>query len=68
MFNIRDNLMDLQGTSTDNNLTHILVKPSLNRIVQISEMYGVELGYSDNIKVYKDYIDITNGIQQYDIN
>lgn len=67
MFNIRDNLIDLQGSSTQINLTGKMVPSSLNRIIQLSQAYGTQLGYNDNVPVYKDYISVTSGKQDYDL-
>ncbi len=40
MFNIRDNIIDLQGNLTTDDISGQLVKTSLNRIIQLSEIYG----------------------------
>ena len=41
-FNIKDNLLSLQGQSTSSNLTHKRVTPNLGRSVFLSQAYGTE--------------------------
>ncbi len=67
MFNIRDNIIDLQGNLTTDDISGQLVKTSLNRIIQLSEIYGSQLGYNDHIPIYKDYIEVKAGKQDYNL-
>ena len=39
-FNIKDNLLHLQGQPTGSNVTHKKVSPTFGRAIQLSEQYG----------------------------
>ena len=41
-FNIRDNLLSLQGQSTSSAITHRKVTPTFGRAIELSEQYGTE--------------------------
>lgn len=68
-FAIRDNLLLLQGSPVDNNLTG---RPlggsySLTQIIAISKTYGTEAGSGGNITYKTASIDVVKGQQVYDI-
>ena len=48
-FNIRENLLSLQGQSTGSNLTHRTVTNSFGRVVTLSEQYGTEAGVGGTV-------------------
>src|SRR6056300_1502784 len=60
-FNIKDNLLSLQGQSTSSNLTHKRVTPNLGRSVFLSQAYGTEAGVGGSV-------DVVSGSQTYDLN
>lgn len=67
-FNIKDNLIDIQGTSTtDVNLTHKQITPSLGPIITISKQYGSEAGSGGNVDWKKGYITTEAGKQKYNL-
>ena len=67
-FNIKDNLLTLQGQSTSSNLTHKRVTPNLGRSVFLSQAYGTEAGVGGLVEVKSGSVDIVSGSQTYDIN
>ena len=67
-FNIKDNLLSLKGQSTGSNLTHKRIKHTMGEQIFISEQYGSEAGVGGTSEVYKDYITLTSGSQDYDLN
>ena len=67
-FNIKDNLLSLQGQSTGSNLTHRPVTNSFGRFITLSEQYGTEAGVGGTVDFKTGSIDITNGTQEYDLN
>jgi hypothetical protein len=67
-FNIRDNMLHLQGQSTGSNLTGKKVTPTLGRTVFLSQQYGTEAGVGGFIDWKKGSIDIASGSQDYDLN
>ena len=67
-FNIKDNLLSLKGNSTGSNLTHKRIKRTMSEQVYITEQYGSEASVGGTTKVYRDYITLTSGSQDYDLN
>ena len=67
-FNIKDNLLSLQGQSTSSNLTHKRVTPNLGRSAFLSQAYGTEAGVGGLVEVKSCSVDIVSGSQTYDIN
>ena len=67
-FNIRDNLLSLQGQSTSSAVTHRKVTPTFGRTIELSEQYGTEAGVGGTISYKTGSINIISGSQQYDLN
>ena len=67
-FNIRDNLLSLQGESTASSLTQKRVTPNLGRNVFLSEAYGTEAGVGGLVDIKSGSIDIVSGSSDYDVN
>ena len=72
-FNIRDNMLALQGQetgsgSTKTNLTHRKLTPTTGRTIQLAEQYGSEAGVGGTIDYKSGSINITSGSQVYDLN
>lgn len=67
-FNIRDNMLHLQGNSTGSNLTNKRITPTLGRTVFLSQQYGTEAGAGGYVDWKKGAIDVVSGSQEYDLN
>jgi len=72
-FNIRDNMLALQGQetgsgSTKTNLTHRKLTPTIGRNIQLAEQYGTEAGVGGTVDFKSGSIQITSGSQVYDLN
>tara|TARA_R100001443_G_C3360496_1_gene178960 strand:+ start:1 stop:1011 length:1011 start_codon:yes stop_codon:yes gene_type:complete len=67
-FNIKDNLLTLQGQPTGSNVTHKKITPTLGRTVSLSKQYGTEVGVGGNVDWKKGSISVTSGSQEYDLN
>ena len=67
-FNIKDNLLSLQGQSTGSNLTHRTVTNSFGRFITLSEQYGTEAGVGGTVDFKTGSIQVTSGSQEYDLN
>ena len=67
-FNIKDNLLSLQGQSTGSNLTHRTVTNSFGRIVTLSEQYGTEAGVGGTVSFKTGSITLEKDVQTYDLN
>lgn len=67
-FNIKDNLLSLQGQPTSSNLTHRTVTNSFGRFITLSEQYGTEAGVGGTVDFKTGSIDIVSGSQEYDLD
>ncbi len=67
-FNIKDNLLTLQGQSTGSSVTHKRITPTLGRNVFLSKQYGTEAGVGGNVDYKKGSINVNSGSQEYDLN
>jgi hypothetical protein len=67
-FNMRENMMHIQGMSTDSTLTQRLIKSSpLPAIIEIAEDYGSEAGSGGKIDWKTGYLKTIAGQQEYDL-
>jgi len=67
-FKIRENYLNLEGSNTGSSMNNQLTDPTLNRIVQIAKHYGTEAEVGGNITKHSGSIDVTAGIQTYDLD
>ena len=66
-FNIRDNMLNAQGTSTNVDLTQKNIRSSLHQVVQLAKSYGQEAGVGGNITWRTGSIAVKAGTQDYDL-
>lgn len=68
--NIKDNLYDVKGAAlTGQSLNNTVINGSgLNTVVSISQEYGTEIGVGGNVSWHTGSIDLTPGVQNYDLN
>jgi hypothetical protein len=67
-FNIRNNLDILKGAATGSNYSQKLVDGStVPTIFRMAQSYGTLAGVGGNVDIKKAYIDITPGVQKYDL-
>jgi len=67
-FNIRDNLLSLQGQPTSSNFTHKRLARTMGETIKLSKQYGTEAGVGGDIDIKKGSISVTSGSQEYDLN
>jgi len=67
-YKIKENYLNLEGSSTGSSLNNQLVDPTLNRIVQISKHYGTEAGVGGNVTKYTGSLALTASQQLYDLD
>lgn len=72
-FTIRENMFNLMGsplTGSQNylNYTNRIVPANINRVIQISEGYAAESGVGGNVTWKKGHINVSPGIQDYDLD
>lgn len=68
MNNAKDYMLTLVGTSTSNKLSQVPIKNNLGRTIKLAQSYGNEIGSGGNIDWKKGYIQLTPGVQTYDLN
>ena len=67
-FNIRNNLDILKGAATGSNYSQKLVDgSSIPTIFRMAQSYGTLAGVGGNVDIKKAYINITSGVQKYDL-
>jgi len=67
-FNIRDNMLHLQGNATGSNISGKRITPTLGRTVFLSQQYGTEAGAGGYVDWKKGSIDVVSGSQEYNLN
>lgn len=67
-YNIKENLLNLQGSSTETNLTHKVITPNLGSLINMSKEYGSEAGSGGDIDWKRGYITTTPNQQKYDVD
>ena len=64
---VRENYLNLEGTSTGSSLNNKLVTPNLGNIIRISETYASEAGAGGETTWYTGSFTLTEGVQDYNI-
>ena len=67
-FKIRENYLNLEGSSTGSSMNNQLTDPTLNRIVQIAKHYGTEAEVGGNVTKYSGSLALTASIQEYNLD
>ena len=67
-FKIRENYLNLEGSTTGSSMNNQLTDPTLNRIVQIAKHYGTEAEVGGNITKYTGELTVTGSVQEYDLD
>jgi len=65
---IRENYLNLEGSSTGSDFNNQLITPNMGNIIRISEMYASEAGSGGSINIYTGSIRLRNNVQDYDID
>jgi len=67
-FQTRDNYLTLEGADASKmDIEDSIVVPSLGRIIQMSEQYGVEAGTGGNVDWHTGSINLTSNVQDYNL-
>ena len=67
-YKVRENYLSLEGASNTIDINEKLVTPTLARIIAMSQQYGVEAGSGGNVEWYDGFIQLTQSVQEYDLN
>lgn len=67
-FNMRDQMISLLGIPTGSSVSGKLIKSNpLPYIIEMSQMYGTEVGVGGLVPTQKGYITLQYGVQDYDL-
>lgn len=66
-YQVRDNMLSLEGAPTSSNLNNALITPNMSTIVRLSQQYASEAGTGGNITYYSGALALTPGKQEYDL-
>jgi hypothetical protein len=66
-YQVRDNMLSLEGAPTSSNLNNALITPNFATIVRMSQQYGEEAGAGGNVTYYSGALALTPGVQEYDL-
>tara|TARA_B100001564_G_scaffold352876_1_gene360972 strand:+ start:4562 stop:5704 length:1143 start_codon:yes stop_codon:yes gene_type:complete len=67
-YKIKENYLNLEGSTTGSNLNNKLLDPSLTRIVKISKHYGTEAGVGGNVTKYTGSLALSASQQLYNLD
>jgi hypothetical protein len=66
-YQVRDNMLSLEGAPTSSNLNNALITPNMATIIRMSQQYGEEAGVGGNVTYYSGALALTPGVQDYDL-
>ena len=68
MYNAKDYILTLQGSSKNVNLSGREIQPNLGRAIQMAKSYGTEAGSGGTVDWKRGHIAISAGSQSYDLD
>ncbi len=68
MYNAKDNITMLIGSSISNDVSQRVITPNLQRLVKIAESYGSEAGVGGTVDYKKGYIETVANQATYDLD
>ena len=66
-FNIRENLLNLRGSSTGSNLSQTHLNANLGGLISLSKDYGTEAGSGGRVTYYTGSFEVNTNQQVYDL-
>jgi len=66
-FQIRDNLLSLEGAPTNTYVNDAIITPNMGTIIKLSQQYAAEAGAGGNITYYSGALALTPGKQTYNL-
>jgi hypothetical protein len=67
LYQIRNNFISLEANPNNITLNNKVITPSLGNIIRMAQDYGSEAGVGGNTTYYTGSIDMTAGVQDYDL-
>ena len=66
-YQIRDNMLSLEGAPTSAYVNNALITPNMGTIIKLSQQYAAEAGAGGNITYYSGALALAPGKQTYDL-
>jgi hypothetical protein len=66
-YQVRDNMLSLEGAPTSSNLNNALITPNMGNIIRLSQQYASEAGAGGNVTYYSGSLTLLPGVQEYDL-
>jgi hypothetical protein len=67
LYQIRNNFLSMEATSTNAPLNDVVIKPSLGNVIRMAQDYGSEAGVGGTTAVYTGSFMMNEGQQDYDL-
>jgi len=67
-YKVRENYLTMEGASNQDTFNSKLIQPNLSRVIRITEDYGTEAGVGGKVTKYTGELNVTSGVQEYDLN
>jgi len=67
LYQIRNNFLSLEANPNNVELNNKVIKPSLGNTIRMAQDYGSEAGVGGSITYYTGSIDMSAGVQDYDL-
>ncbi len=67
-YKIRENYLNVEGSSTGSTVNNQLIEPNIDRFVTIAKNYGTEAVVGGNVTRYTGSLALTASVQNYDMN
>jgi len=67
LYQIRNNFLSLEANPNNVELNNTVIKPSLGNMIRMAQDYGSEAGVGGLITYYTGSIDMSAGVQDYDL-
>jgi hypothetical protein len=67
-YKIRENYLSMEGTPNTETFNRKVIDSKLSRVVKITQDYGTEAGVGGKVTKYKGELNVTGGLQEYDLD
>lgn len=67
LFKIRDNYFSLEGSPTGSSFNNVVINPSIQGIIRLSDSYGEAIGVGGSVEHYTGSLELVPGQQIYDM-
>lgn len=67
-YKIRENYLSMEGTPNTETFNGKVIDSKLSRVIKITQDYGTEAGVGGKVTKYKGELNVTGGLQEYDLD